>query len=327
MNRWPSLLVWVWVAVIACTLLVNTAWASRRLATIETDGYESIAHLGARYGFPAPSVDRQSVTLKSKYTTMVFSTNRRKLIFNGMLVWLNGPVVSNRGKWSIARVDVVKTIEPLLLPSKHVPALGSCVVMLDPGHGGNDAGAIGHRKVYEKKVVLDISKRARSKLADAGVAVKMTRDDDSYLGLSARTALAKDAGADIFVSIHVNSAHDSRASGMETFVMPAAGFPSTAGNNSSRIYPGNKHDAANMLLAYSVQKEMLKNERAADRGIRRARFDVLRSAPCPAILVECGFVSNRLEEEKMLQAAYRENMAEAITQGILAYIAKAGIVE
>ena len=319
MNRTFPLPVLVWTLAVAYALLGDTVHAARRPVMPDSSGHESLASLGARYGFPIPSVSNKTITLKSKYTTMVFSGDRRKLLFNGTLIWLNGPVVKQRGKWSIAKADAVKTIGPLLRSAKNLPPAGSCMVMLDPGHGGNDAGAMGRRKVYEKKVVLDISSRVRSKLEASGVVVKLTREDDSYLSLSARSAIAKQSGADIFVSVHVNSAHNSSAAGIETYVLPFAGFPSTAGNNDSRAYSGNKHDEANMLLAYSVHKEMLSHEKSEDRGIRRARFDVLRDAPCPAILVECGFVSNKREEEKMLKAEYRDNMAEGIARGILAY--------
>jgi N-acetylmuramoyl-L-alanine amidase len=320
MNRTFSLTALVWTLAAAYALLGDNVHAARRPVTPQASGYESIASLGGRYGFPPPSVGIKSITLKSKYTTMVFSQNSRKLQLNGMLIWLNGPVVKNGGKWSITKADAEKTIDPLLRSANAPASRGSFTVVLDPGHGGNDTGAVGRRKVYEKKVVLDISKRIRKKLTASGVVVKLTREDDSFLSLSARPAIAKRLGADVFVSIHVNSAHNSSASGIETFVLPLAGFPSTAGNNNSRAYPGNKHDEANTLLGYYVQKQLLERTESTDRGVGRARFDVLRDAPCPSILVECGFVSNKREEEKMLTAEYRDNMAEGIAKGILAYI-------
>lgn len=293
----------------------NTAWNSR--------GYAPLKSFAAQYGFPAPSIRGKTITLKSKYTTMVFDANSRKLIFNGFLIWMNGPLVKEDGEWALAKADIIKTIEPLLSADRTLASVSFSRIVIDPGHGGRDSGAIGRRKVYEKKVVLDIAKRVRKKLQADGLNVKLTRERDSTLRLSARIARAREWGADIFVSIHCNSAHNTSAAGLETYVVPAAGFPSTARNDDRKTYAGNKHDAANTLLAYYVHKETLVRTKSADRGIRRARFDVIRDAPCPAILIECGFVSNKIEEERMLQRKYRDNVAEGIAQGIMAYINKA----
>lgn len=304
---------------VGCTSSNDTAHGASGRTKQNISGYETLNSFAARYGFPPPSIRGKTITLKSEYTTMVFNANSRKLLFNGLLIWMNGPVVKDDGEWSIAKADTMKTIDPLLRPDKALGSGDFSTVVLDPGHGGSDTGAIGRRKVYEKKVVLDIAKRVREKLKSSGVAVKLTREKDSYLGLSARTARAEQWKADIFVSIHVNSAHNSNAVGLETYVLPAAGFPSTAGNDDKKTYAGNKHDAANTVLAYYVHEGILARIRNADRGIRHARFDVLRDSPCPAILVECGFVSNKTEEKRMLKREYRDNVAEGIAQGILAY--------
>ena len=289
---------------------------------LKSDQPESLKGIAEKYGFPAPVVSGNKITLKSLYTTMVFEPNSRKLLFNRCLIFMNAPLVKDGDEWSLSLADITKVIDPLLRSGKILVGTDVASVVIDPGHGGNDAGAIGRRKVYEKKVVLDIAKRVKEKLKDKKIAVKLTRENDSALSLSARTAKARQWGADIFVSIHVNSAHNTKATGLETYVIPAAGFPSTAGNNNKKSYSGNKYDKANTLLAYYVHKEMLACSKSADRGIKRARFDVLRDAPCPAILVECGFVSNKAEEEKMLERKYRDIMAAGITRGILTYIKK-----
>ena len=283
---------------------------------------EALTDIGERYGFPPPSQKSDNITFKSKHTTMVFETNSRKLIFNGLLIWMNGPLVKEEGKWTVTKADVTKIIDPLLRADKVLAARGFKSLVIDPGHGGDDPGAIGRRKVCEKKVVLDIARRVREKLRGSGLSVKLTREEDSALSLATRAAKAKEWKADIFVSIHCNSAHNTKATGLETYAIPAAGFPSTAGNDDRNTYSGNKYDRANTLLAYYVHKETLARTKSIDRGIRRARFDVLQNAPCPAILVECGFVSNKKEEEKMLQKEYRDNVARGIAQGILTYVGK-----
>lgn len=255
---------------------------------------------------------------------MMFETNSRKLYFNGILLWLNGNVSMHGGQWSLSRVDVANVIDPLLRSGNALAGAGTSRVMLDPGHGGNDIGAVGGRGLYEKRVVLDIAKRVRSNLRGSGITVRMTRETDMNLSLAARSEMARKWNADLFVSIHCNAARDPRAEGIETYVLPAAGFSSTAGNMNKRFFPGNTHDRASMLLAYYVHRELLKQTDGADRGIRRARFDVLKEAPCPAILVECGFLSNAAEERKLLTRKYRESVAEGIAEGIREYVRRAG---
>lgn len=143
------------------------------------------------------------------------------------------------------------------------------------------------------------------------------------MSLAARTAKAKEWKADIFVSIHLNSARNTDAAGLETYVLPAVGYPSTAGGGNNKTCAGNTYDRANMLLAYYVHNEVLGQIGSPDRGIRRGRFDVLQNASCPAILVECGFVSNKIEENKMLRRRYLDSIAEGVAKGILTYLNKA----
>ncbi len=276
--------------------------------------------VGARYGFPAPSKADRIITFKSVYSTVAFETNSRKLWFNGTLIWMNGAVLQDKNGWTVETEDVTKVIDPLLRAENALAGAGFSTVVLDPGHGGDDTGAIGRRRVYEKKVVLDIADRVRDKLRASGVNVRLTRDSDIGMSLASRPAKAREWKADLFVSIHVNAAHNSRAHGIETYIMPAAGYSSTAGNVNKNSFSGNRHDRANLLLAYYVQKEMLASTLCADRGVRRARFDVLKDAPCPAVLVECGFVSNKGEEEKMLTRSYRDSVASGIATGIMEYI-------
>ncbi len=134
-----------------------------------------------------------------------------------------------------------------------------------------------------------------------------------------RTDFARRKRADLFVSLHFNSAF-GLVSGIETYGLTPFGAASTAGGIVTReSYSGNRQDEANLWLAHCVQKSLLRSTGAADRGVRRAKFQVLREAPCPAILVEAGFVSNASEERKILTTEYRDLLAKAIADGILAY--------
>ena len=153
--------------------------------------------------------------------------------------------------------------------------------------------------------------------------VKLTREKDLSLSLTQRVALARKWNADIFISIHANFASNTKASGLETYIVPCHGFPSTAeGSGSKNFCAGNKFDTANSLLAYYVHKGMLLQTKAVDRGIRRARFEVIKNAPCPAILAECGFLSNKAEAAKIVNKDYQNSIAEGISQGILTYVSK-----
>ena len=105
---------------------------------------------------------------------------------------------------------------------------------------------------------------------------------------------------------------------------PAPGFASTSGGNGHTVCePGNRFDTGNILLAYQVHRAVLARTGAPDRGIKHARYDVLAQAPCPAALVECGFISNLYDEQMISMRSYREVLAEGIAQGILAYLATA----
>jgi N-acetylmuramoyl-L-alanine amidase len=247
----------------------------------------------------------------------------REAAFSGIGVWLNAPTKRVNGRWAVAEVDVRKVIDPLFRPSAYLGARTYRTVVLDPGHGGSDRGARGRRGVEEKRAVLDIAKRVRLHLVNEGFKVFLTRDGDRFIELEERTKLAAARGADIFVSIHLNAAPSFRPKGIETFVLTPAGYASTAASSSSRRGLGalapNRFDHSNTLLGYYIQRGVVERTGSEDRGLRRARFLVLKTAPCPAALVECGFLSNPYEEELLLSSDYRERIAQGIARGILDY--------
>lgn len=284
---------------------------------------ESIDALARRYGFGAPLRMGMERVLRSKYSTVVFTSNSRKLRFNNTLIWLNDAVRSNSDGWTLNRYDSQAILDPLLRPSATVRGDDVVTVVLDPGHGGADSGAIGHRRVFEKKAVLDIGKRTRDILKTQGIVVRMTRKRDTYLSLSRRSRLARRWGADLFVSIHFNACDNARVSGIETFICSSPGFPSTAGGRANaQVYRGNHYDKKNTLLAYYLHRGMLQQVKAIDRGIKHARFQVLRDAPCPTVLLECGFISNHTEAARVIDRRHRTSLARGIANGIVSYIAK-----
>lgn len=282
--------------------------------------YVTVASLARIYGFKIEGPAGRALALVGKSTRLVFTTNGREVLVNGALVWLHEPMVAYRGRWMLRAVDARKVIDPLVRPSLHLQQAGYRVIVLDPGHGGQDTGTKGARRVEEKRVVLDLVRRVRNILTKAGYLVYVTRDSDRFLELDERTRKAKALGADLFVSIHLNSAPTSEPNGTETFALPAAGFASTSGGESAGVQTGNKFDGANTALAYLVHKALCSRIGEGDRGLKRARFMVLKTASCPAALVECAFLSNPREEERLLDDGFRDEVAAGIAKGVQDYM-------
>jgi N-acetylmuramoyl-L-alanine amidase len=192
-------------------------------------------------------------------------------------------------------------------------------IVLDAGHGGRDQGAPGARS-KEKELNLILTRKVRDILKSKGFTVLMTRESDVDMTLSKRAALCRQWNGDLFVSVHHNQAGARSAHGIETFAMTPRGATSFAGGKPSyKTYTGNKYDKDNARLAFELQRYMVGMTGGEDRGVKYARFQVLREVDCPAALVECGFLSNRTEEGKLLDSRYQNAMATAIANGIIAY--------
>ena len=179
-------------------------------------------------------------------------------------------------------------------------------VVIDPGHGGPDSGAIGIGGLRETDVVLDVSRNVAKLLTKKGVKVRMTRTNDIDLDLPPRVAIANRTGADIFVSIHANASMGKRRdiNGLETF-----------------YYSGWK----GRLLAEKIQKQILKvSPGSPDRGVRRGRYFVIRRTNMPAVLVEIGFITGRLDARRLEKTIHRRRVAYAIAKGILEYLKRIG---
>lgn len=170
-------------------------------------------------------------------------------------------------------------------------------VILDAGHGGHDRGAaIGY--VYEKHLALDTARRVQQLLTSAGLRVVMTRDSDVFIPLERRSAIGNSRSNAVFVSVHYNYNRSGSGHGIETF---------------------HCHRGSYQLAAY-IQAYVIKESGLENRGVKRANFHVIRATTRnPAVLVECGFVSNRAERGAMMTGRYRERVAEGIAKGILAY--------
>ncbi|MGC1393073.1 MAG: N-acetylmuramoyl-L-alanine amidase [Coleofasciculaceae cyanobacterium] len=185
-------------------------------------------------------------------------------------------------------------------PLPRVPS-GRVVVMVDPGHGGPDPGAVGIGGLQEKGIVMSISQQVASLLEQQGVQAVLTRKGDYDFDLEPRVAMAERMNANLFVSIHANAISLSRpdVNGLETYYFSSA--------SSGR-------------LARTIHNSILQGVDVKDRGVRSARFYVLRRTSMPSVLIEVGFVTGREDAAKLSNPTYQSQMAQAIARGILQYI-------
>lgn len=175
-------------------------------------------------------------------------------------------------------------------------------ICIDAGHGGKDPGAcVGG--VREKDIALDVAKKVRVHLRAAGYSVILTREQDKFVSLGNRAAEANMWGADLFVSVHCNSAPNSSANGMEVYVHTSRGADSTR-------------------AAHAIYDRLLPASGIRGRGIKSKDLAVLRETDMPAVLVELGFISNDNDRAKLVSEEWRERVAEAIAAGIMEAVGK-----
>ena len=286
--------------------------------------YVALKDLAAMYGLPLTLPGGKALLIRGQYTSLQFTADGREAMLNGSKVWLHVPVIKVRGNWSLSDADAQYVVDPLVRPSAYLGARGSRTVVLDAGHGGKDPGTMSRTGLKEKDLVLDIALRVKAHLAAAGVRVILTRDADRFWELEDRPYLAARGGGDLFVSLHMNSALSRSVQGIETFVTAAENCPPTAESKLGGRYPAvpnNQFNHSNTVLGNQLQRAVVGISRAEDRGLKHARFVVLRNSAMPAALIECGFLSNAQEAQKLATPSYRETVALGIAQGILNYLA------
>lgn len=269
------------------------------------------------------------VEATNRTARLVLEVNSAQAEINGIRVRLSFPFAVEKTVPLIAQFDLDTAIDPLLFPPHFTETKPIKMICLDSGHGGKDSGnRVGWH--YEKNYTLPLAFEVRDQLRKAGFNVMMTRTTDKYVPLPDRPAMANKAGADLFVSLHFNATPTWRdeAEGPETYCITPVGAMSSNDHVESSEFGSavgtgptiaNRNEQKSLLLAYQVQKSLVQNLAVNDRGVKRARFAVLRDAAMPAILIEGGFMTNPAESKKIYDPAYRRRMAEAIVKGILAY--------
>lgn len=315
-------------ALAACLCLTTTRAAEPIFNTVDVDrrNYVNVADFVRYYSFETNwRQDGLDVSLRSKYKRFQFRINSRECLINRVRIWLGDPPLESRNSILIPEVDVQKTLDPVLR-AWAVPRRKVRTIMIDPGHGGEDRGAQGRRSI-EKLLTLDLAARVEKLLRQAGFRTLMTRRTDTYVSLEERTEMFNSSGADLFLSLHCNSAKPNREPhGVETYCLTPSGESSTGalrrrwGLGHFDEEAGNQFDSHNMLLAFLIQYKVLAGVAGVeDRGIKRARFLVLKDAGRPAVLVESGFLSHPAEENRLLDAKYRDKLAAAIVEGVKTY--------
>ena len=311
-------------ACLALTSSIAIAAAEWQVIKISGHDYLSVDNISKFYGLPAEVVPSGAkIQTDTADHPLEFVSGSREAIINGARSWLCFPVIEHDGKSLVSRTDVAKTIEPLVRPHR-VPDVGKVqTVVLDPGHGGHDKGQMS-RYGAEKDFALDVARKLRPILQAKGLRVIMTREGDYFVPLEVRAKIANAARNSIFVSIHFNATNDDpNATGFEIFSFTPRGAPSTsdgtAAASSVNVQPGSSVDAQSLALSACIYHSVLGHLREYDRGIKRARFAVLRLTKVPAVLIEGGFLTERGESKLISNKDWRAKLAGAIGIGIESY--------
>lgn len=317
MRRIASQLMLMMLALMLCLVGGVSARSTWEVSQIEGVEYVKLRDVWKFYRF-APCKGRPGcVSYGAGKHVVSIKPEKADFYVNNYRYVLSHPVRRVGAELMISSVDMRKLVDPVLRP-RYSPKLKLRTVVIDPGHGGHDAGAVsGIAK--EKDLNLAVARKLRRMLERQGYRVVMTRDADYFLTLQERVDIANRVPDSIFVSIHHNAGR-SAATGIETFTLAPHGTTSPfARSRRFDDLAGNNQDSENIALATAVHSRAILSSGAIDRGIQRARFSVLCTIRRPAILFEGGFVSNPTECSKMATDSYQTLLADSICKGIVAY--------
>ena len=283
------------------------------------------------YRFNALKVDGKHVWMRSPIYIVKASIGSYELLINNTKFILSDAVAESKGPALFSRLDLVKLIDPVLLPS-HIHATEPFdTVVIDAGHGGHDSGAKGVYG-YEKDFALKMAISLNTALQKRGFKTILTRSTDEFISLPGRVEIANSTPRSIFISLHFNSSGPS-AAGVETWALSPQGASSTFMGSrgwDSSTFTGNRRDSENIALATAVHAMVIHNLNAladkgmmdrnmVDRGIKRARWTVLTGCNRPGILFEGGFVTNATEGRLIAAQTYREYLTTSIADAVVNY--------
>jgi N-acetylmuramoyl-L-alanine amidase len=284
--------------------------------------YVTFGNVAQFYQFPEYTRVNRTVSLRSDRRGIRAQAGTSELYINGVRFFTDFPILTHGDEDIISAMDVSKIIDPIMRPHRIPNGKKVDTVVLDPGHGGTDQGSA-NQWGTEKGFVLDVALAARDQLQRAGFRVEMTRSKDIGVSLEERVDFANRFSNAVFISIHFNSS--SGGAGVESYALAPAGVISNASqeghlvDSDKQMNEGNAFDAQNMALAAAVHASVLARVSVFDRGVRHARFHVLRNMRIPAVLLEGGFLSHSVEGQRIATAQYRQQMGIAIAQAVQNY--------
>lgn len=264
--------------------------------------------------------ETQKVELEKEALRLRFRVGSSVVIVNGETQTFSHPVLLHKGVAAVP-LSSTKVLSKYLVPegpaSLGVPPRHLHTVVVDAGHGGEDTGAVGRLGLKEKHVTLDIARRLKHELEGRGLQVVMTREEDEFVSLYQRTYFANRAEGDFFVSVHCNASLNRDVDGFELYYFTpledSAALISPVEASSDTV------PQLSMELARAILGAMENRLPLPNRGVKAARFFVLKEAKMPAVLVEVGYISNRAQETSLEEKSYRQDLAEAIAEGIWVY--------
>ncbi|MEM6278015.1 MAG: N-acetylmuramoyl-L-alanine amidase [Verrucomicrobiota bacterium] len=321
---WLALVLVLWLPAPASADPLSATWKTREINGL---AYVSISDVANAFGMEKGKrrANKREIVYTGDAHRLAVKTGTREAMIDGVRHWLSYPSLTKSSSTYVSLADLRETLIPAMSPASVKTTAPVRTVVFDPGHGGHNRGAIGPQG-YEKDYALDTVKRARRILEAKGIKVVQSRLSDFFVPLYDRPEMTENYEKPIFVSVHFNAASwRPSATGIEVFALPAAGLPAT-GKEPNRTLDhrdaaGNSLATASFVLANTMHHSLLgKMPTSFDRGVKRERFVVLRTAEVPAILIEGGFLTNSAEAKAIHSASWREKLAEAIATGILSYI-------
>jgi N-acetylmuramoyl-L-alanine amidase len=318
--------------VVGCALVLGLACQTARargdgdVVRLYDTEYVSATTFAAQAGLSRLwLVPQKKLLLANKALRLELEVDSRDFSLNGRRVFLGEPAVAYKGTIYISRIDRDRLLYPIVDPRQIPgPVPGLRTIVIDPGHGGKDAGTINSRlKLREKDMALDVALRLEKQLKAAGYRVALTRRTDTFPSLPLRPAFAKREKADLFISLHFNAIDKRSISGNETYILTPQNQRSTEADrrqpDDAVRQPGNAFDGWNAVLGFRIHNALLGRLQSFDRGLKHARFAVLRDIECPGLLIECGYLSNDAEARRIATPEWRQKLATAIAEGVTDY--------
>jgi N-acetylmuramoyl-L-alanine amidase len=283
--------------------------------------YVTLENVSDFYGLTGVQrTEGKSFVIRAGSRSLRGAMNSVEFFINNLKFNLSYPIIEHEGELCISRMDLTKVVEPVMRPGKIKGAENVDTIILDAGHGGHDNGAW---SVYgrEKQYSLDVVFRTKKLLETAGFKIVLTRTTDVFVPLHERAAIANKYDNALFISVHFNSG--GAGTGLETYTLAPRGVPSMMADgpriSDLELCAGNARDAENMALATATHAALVVKSKLYDRGIKRARFVVIRDIHIPGVLIEGGFMSNSYDAKVIATAEYRQQMATAIVTAINNY--------